>query len=736
MVTDADLHDNILAITSHVDNAFQLHFLALDTTDYQVEYMYAEAISQGEVTALSLYKIQGKTYAVACLNLGNDIVMEGYCITDRTHSGNFSWGDGMFVFSANPSPWWIILSLLSHMCVSTVMSTSDMYEPVTSTVCITTKDSQETILVAGTRDGLIITINLSVSKPWLIERMGSMPTHIYAARTPGSVFMSCGNGFYLASDYREGRGFHQKQHIWTVDANDSSKLSPAITSVTALPKSLSGNESNVPLLLLANDHFYLAELQPHAGPVQRHLPLGMTPQKILFSHVLKCLVVAVRTPDNKPALRFIDPTSGEDLSYPLNGQTKEPVEYINGLGVVDDRIHCLEEWNVSTEGHSYHYILVGTRGVEEAGRVLIISSKRERPQHGENKGKIKFWTRHKIKPPADAPRGPVYAVTASGRTIRASIGPRLYEYRLDQEERRLPPACAHDLGAPAWKLSIQPNSARTVALVKGESIRALVAGGEQEPGFTVTHIEPTSRPGMDMLEVAGSWDPVTSAPIVSSSSNAIVLVSDQNCTLAGLWVPWDTPGRDCEVLFEADLPSSVRRLRLGRTLPAWSRERRKEKKYGVLPAAVDDDDAQILGMGIDGSMQHFTLLDMSIWRFLRFVQNVAETSAELYPFTYVDINEFDVDGEFDPVPEMDRRLELQIDGDLMQRCLDKRALEGLIGRRSQWMTLFQEYLDGVDGGRWTREYIWTMEEGDNTERDARYYALAYDILEYFLVPVI
>lgn len=742
MVTDAALHDNILAITSHVDNAFQLHFLELDTTDYQVEYMYAEAISQGEVTALSLYKMQGKVNAVACLNLGNDIVIEGYCITDRTHSGNFSWGDGTFCQSNSLVYNFIIAK--PCVCVSTVMSTSDMYEPVTSTVCITIKDSQETILVAGTRDGLVITINLSMSKPWFVGRMGSMPAHVYAARTPGSVFVSCGNGFYLASDYREGRGFHQKQYIWTVDANDSSKLSPAITSVTALEKSLSGNESNVPLLLLANDHFYLAELQPHAGPVQRQLPLGMTPQKILFSHVLKCLVVAVRTPDNKPALRFIDPTSGEDLSYPLNGQTKEPVEYINGLGAVDDRIHCLEEWNVSTEeGHSYHYILAGTRGVEEAGRVLIISSKRERPQPGENKGKIKFWTRHKIKPPADAPRGPVYAVTASGRTIRASIGPRIYEYRLDQEERRLPPACAHDLGAPIWKLSIQPDSARTVALVKGESIRALVAGGDQEPGFTVTHIEPTSRPGMDMLEVAGSWDPVTSAPIVlssssSSSSNSIVLVSDQNCTLAGLWVPWDTPGRDCEVLFEADLPSSVRRLRLGRTLPAWSRERRKEKKYGLLPAAVDDD-AQILGMGIDGSMQHFTLLDLPIWRFLRFVQNVAETSAELYPFTHVDINEFDAnpDGEFDPVPEMDRRLELQIDGDLMQRCLDKRALEGLIGRRSQWVTLFQEYLDGVDGGRWTREFIkTTVEEDDNAEQDGRYYALAYDILEYFLVPVI
>lgn len=625
-----------------------------------------------------------------------------------------------------------------------------MYEPITSTVCIVTKDPQETILVAGTRDGRVITVNLSVSKPWFVERMGGTPAHVYSARTPGSVFICCGGAFYLASDYRENQGFHQKQNIWTVDANDSSKPSPAITSVTALPKSLSGNESNVPLLLLANDRFYLAELQPHAGPVQRHIPLGMTPQKILFSHVLKCLVVAVRTPDNKPALQFIDLASGADLSFPVSGQTKQPVEYVNGLGTVDDRIHCLEDWNMTTDdGRSYYYVLVGTRGRDGAsGRLLIISPQRERPQPGETKGKIKFWTRYKIKPPPDAPHGPVYAATAADDIVRVSIGPRIYEYRLDQRERKLSPVCFTDVGAPVWRLEIPSDVSRTLALVKGDSLRALVMAEGQQSGFILRHLEPASnRPGMDMLEVAGSWDPVTSRPIVSefvgTANASIVLVSDQYCTLAGIWVPWDSPGRDCEVLFEAALPSSVRRLRLGSTLPAWSRERRKEIKYGLLPAAADKD-AQILGMGIDGSMQHFTLLDVSIWRFLRFVQNIAETSAELYPFTHVDIEAFG--DEFDPVPEMDRRLELQVDGDLMQRCLEKRALERLIGPRSQWVTLFQEYLDGLDGGRWTRGFRGAAttvgevdcedEEKDDAELDSKYYALAYDILEYFLVPVI
>lgn len=650
-----------------------------------------------------------------------------------------------------------------------------MYEPVTSIVCTLTKDSQEIIFVGGTREGLLITINLSRSRAGsecgFVESMGPMPAHVYPARHPGSVFVCCGHGFYLASDFRTDRGFNKKQNVWTVDANDSAKASPTITSVTALPKSLSGNESNVPLLLLASDHLYLAELQPHEGPVQRLLPLGMTPHKLLYSHVLKCLVVAVNTPDNKPTLRFIDPDMGGDLAYSLNTQTKERAEYIGGLGLDNDRIHCLEEWHVAVEaGHAYHYIFAGTRGSsEEGGRLLIISTKgNSKPQPDGSRNPIQVWTRHRIKPPPEAPRGPVYAVAASAQNFQASIGPRLIQYKLDEGERRITQVSIHDLGAPAWKVSIQPNRSRTVALVKGESIRGLMSGGDQGPALTVTHIEPTSRPAMDMLEVAGEWDPTTSAPVVSEESNSIVLVSDQNCSLAGLWVPWDTPGRDCEVLFEADLPSSVRRLRLGRTLPAWSRDKRKVKKYGLLPASVDVD-AQVLGMGVDGSMQHFTLLDLRVWRFLRFVQNVAETSAELYPFTHIELGGNDNGGgrsgkgedddqykyeydeedeeEFDPVPEMDRRLEMQVDGDLMQRCLDKRALEGLIGRRAQWGVLFREYLDGVDGGRWTREFggagggagnegVGEEEEEKEVVRRKKYFALAYDILEYFLVPVI
>lgn len=578
------------------------------------------------------------------------------------------------------------------------------------------------------------------------ERIGSMPAHVYPAQKGGSAFVSCDSDFVLLSDFRKGLGFAQKRNVWTVDAEDGSKPSPVVTFATVLPKSLSGNEANIPLLLLATDHILLAELQPHAGPVQRHIPLGMTPSKLLYSHVLKCLVVAARTPDNETTLRFIDPDSGEDLSLPVHSDTQSSVDFISGLGKKKDQILGLEEWHLRLDsGHGHYYILVSTRGVEEEGsaaegRVLVVSVVTEQPHRGQGPRKIRFWTRNKLKKAAKDLPGPITAVAASGNRIHSSMGSNMLYHQLDMASKKLVAKSSQGLGSPAWKLSILPGGSRTLALVKGDGVRVLEEGDGQE-GLIITHVERTTRPAMDMLEVCGAWDEAT--PIVSEPPASIILVSDQNCGVKGTWIPWDSPGKDCDVALETDLPSSVRRLRLGRTLPVWSRGMRAEKRFGRLPASVDD--AEILGMGIDGSLQHFTLLDLNVWRILRLVQNISETSPELYPFTYVPFEEVeggdDGAGGFDPTPIVDRGLEMQVDGDLMQRCLEKRALEDLLGKREEWMRLFVQYLDRVDGGRWTkgfrdREEDVVMDSDDRSERKEWYFDLAYEIMEYFLVPVI
>lgn len=606
-------------------------------------------------------------------------------------------------------------------------------EPFTSIVPVLDEPGNS-VLIAGSRDGALLTLGLddhcevaSVS----LERVGSVPAYVYEA-SRGSAFVCCNSSFTLIGDFQGGnRGFARKQSVWTVDANDSSKLAPSITSVVVLQESLSGNVANTPLLLLATDHVLLAELQPEVGPVQRQIPLGMTPQKLLYSHVLKCLVVGARTLDDRPTLRFIDPDTGEDLSLPLHGHTREPADFISGLGKTGDRILCLDEWHIESKNKNFYFILVGTNGgPADGGRVLIVSPQAERPAQGESRGRISFWTRHRIK----GPKEPVYAVTAAGRKIQAAFHSELVYYRLDEGEKKLTQVSTTQLDSEAWKLSVLPSSSHTLALTRHDSLWVLEEAENAADGFDVRHVDPYTPHGLDMLEVAGDWPPPPSG-LPSEPPPSIVLIADQECGLNGLWIPWDSPDKDCEVLFETDLPSTVRRLRLGRTLPPWSREARSRngsKRFGLLAASVGD--GEVLGMGIDGSLQHFTLLDLGAWRFLRFLQNVSETSAELYPFTHMQFESAADEEAFDPRPSAADRdtLERQVDGDLMQRILDRRALEGLVWSRREWAGYFMEYLDGVDGGRWTRFEGVAGEE----ERSRAYVRLAYEILEYFLVPII
>lgn len=111
VVTDASLQDHILAVTAHVNNAFQLHFIKLPTNQEEVQYLYSEAIGYGEVTALRLYPMAGKIYAVACSNSGNAVLMERFCITEQTRGQAVSLTNGTKFPPPPPLP------PLFHLCL-------------------------------------------------------------------------------------------------------------------------------------------------------------------------------------------------------------------------------------------------------------------------------------------------------------------------------------------------------------------------------------------------------------------------------------------------------------------------------------------------------------------------------------------------------------------------------------------------------------------------------------------
>lgn len=83
-VTDATIQENILAVTSHSENFFELHTILLDGPNLEARYLHREAF-KGEVTCLGLCNIGGKPYAVASLWWNSAIYLDLFSIQDKEH---------------------------------------------------------------------------------------------------------------------------------------------------------------------------------------------------------------------------------------------------------------------------------------------------------------------------------------------------------------------------------------------------------------------------------------------------------------------------------------------------------------------------------------------------------------------------------------------------------------------------------------------------------------------------
>lgn len=399
---------------------------------------------------------------------------------------------------------------------------------------------------------------------------------------------------------------------------------------------------------------------------------------------------------DKPTIAFLDPDSGEEISQATDKGGNQ-VDFISGLGQSGDKIYGLYEWLYTKDGKTWLFIIVTTK----CGQLLIVSTE-DIPDPG---GRIiRYWTRNRRKGFENA----VLSVVGDNEGLVFCVGKVLHWETLDLTEKKLKPKKKYELESPATSLRVV--NGLVLALTQNHSLvvidlTAPLTGTEDE--MNTMHSDPVSRPSMHLITIGGPDDGAVTWPIT--------LLCDRNRAFAGVWAPTNRRGKELEVVFEGRLPASIRRLRRGRTRPAWARQ--GDVKYGMIPSASDG--AEVLGLCLDGSLQHFTLLDLDIWRFFRLIQNTANKSERMYPFTYSRKA-----AESEPVPVTEPPAMMHIDGDMLQRCLGQRALEDILGNRTN---LMREYLNSVEGGKWTEGF------GSNMEK---YFELAYDILEYYLAPVL
>ncbi|KAF3354472.1 hypothetical protein VD0002_g10087 [Verticillium dahliae] len=418
---------------------------------------------------------------------------------------------------------------------------------------------------------------------------------------------------------------------------------------------------------------------------------------------LSCLVVAMKVGPGQTTIAFVDPDTGENLSMPTD-KDSNPLPFINGLGLLDDRIHDMFEWLYVKEGKTWLFIVITTRD----GQLLIITTQRVEVEDADGRvsEKIRHWTRYKKKVADQA----IYAGVGDGADLFFCAGNILHWEALDLVEKKLKPKKTFALPSPATSLRIVND--QLCALTTNHSLLVLNHKAEgRHDEMTFAHSDVGSRKASHYIEMGNSCEETPAWPIT--------LISEQTHDFVGVWVPWKEPEKEFRIVFKGRLPAGVRRLRRGHVRPAWMAPNNMPR-YGHIPSTVDA--ADVLAICMDGSLHHFTLLSPEALVVLELIQKLAvQGRSDDSPTARLS----HANGTEPPAMAKARR-HGHVDGNVLQRCLDKRALEALLSAGDGADVLLRDALENLEGGRWTASF------GGQREK---YVDLAYEILEYFLAPV-
>ncbi|EFY85329.1 thermotolerance protein [Metarhizium acridum CQMa 102] len=555
---------------------------------------------------------------------------------------------------------------------------------------------------------------------WNSEAMGVAPVDVFPTHSlfdGGFATMACcDNNITMMSNFSPSTlKFQKKNFIWLTDSNDASMPSPPIHSAFGLGVSLSGYSGHMSLMLLAGSRLLIAEIWPHCSLVPRSLPLNGTPTRVIFSQAWNCLVVALLK-DGKSTLAFIDPESGMHLASACD-KDRNPLEFISGLGHPGDRIYGLNEWLYVKDGKTFAFLLVTTK----EGRLLIVSVNKSESRTGDGGGKrLHYWTRYK-----KVMAKPIYSIVGDNDGIIFCVDKTIHWDVLDLTEKKLRPMKQYEVDSPV--ISLRVFNGKILALTTMHSLEVIDHRAGEDGPMSLIHTDAISRTTTHMTDIGtDGWD----SDVVGRWP--ITMLSDHRGGLVGVWIPWGQKGKEFQTIFEAILPTSVRRFTHARSRPLWLGSETRNR-FGVV--ASSKEGSEVFGVSLDGSLRHFTLINLELWRILSLVQILAQRS-RLFKTMAGSPSDSDSTGSDDDVdiePRLHPKL-MHIDGDLLYRCLENRLLEKLVGT-ADGLDLFCEYLDGLDGGRWTdrfRDGIGNSEE----EREAAYFNLGYDILNYVLAPAL
>lgn len=719
-VTDAVIMDTILALSVYSNSAFKIMVFIFDENRFAKRHVLHV---EGEVTALSVNTLSAGICVLVGISQGSsgsatlkifpiDLSQSTEQALDGAQRGNTSTSGRSTLLSG-------LFAALEP--INLKLEAGDDLEAmavnaVTSIIC-----HDDDKMLIGMRDGAVLTIrptdHAKAGEVFEIDRtnyFGVSPSHVFK----GMVFDTCsstlvcndaGLAIMKEPDGKHNLGcFEEISRVWLTDANEPHLQSPTVNSVATLRDIPEYGDST--WAMVAGSHILIAQLQPHPTPIPRYMPTGGTPLGILYSERLEALVTVI-VKRGVLSLHFFDPITGADLSHPVRrvsdqDEQRVDVDYITHLGNSDTKVISLLDWNYKAKGVSYEWFVILAKSGENQGRLLVVSAEQETVV--TNSGisrRIRFWTQFykKIKD-----RTPQYGATdAVGLCL--SFG-KTVEYHVIRD-KKFELVTTYDLPSPATCLEIA--DPYLYVLTTHHSLVILDYAcifAPQSDRMNPAIVDGIARNGLHSIELRS---------FMNLAEQHLILMSNLMCGVHGLWSPGCLhDASDLKTVFTVDLIKSIRRFVHGHTRPRWTKG---TSRYGGLRRPGR---GSILGLAMDGSLTEFVILYEDLWRLLKYIQRLAMASTEICPITRAAHSSIvDIEWDLDSAEPTN----MHVDGDILQRCLEKKMLDRIVSTPQQLVQL-QALLEALYPGDEAGPPL--------SDETLAAYERTYDILEYYLSPAL
>ncbi|RYP52006.1 hypothetical protein DL768_002802 [Monosporascus sp. mg162] len=615
-ITHASIQDNLIALAVHSQSGFAIRVLITDGAMLSTRATYEV---EGEVTCLALGRLASEiavflgTLQAQTVTLATYTLNELGAPTIAPESIEFGAGKSILrrIFASAATDLRGVDTLNARMDRRSSVNGPESVEALTSIISVN-EGPQQTTLAVGTRSGHVFTVRMQAGGyETYSHKFGASPAQVFPISGPGepSLIMVC-NNFHLAmmtnfsADDQPAR-FRSLHRVFPTDPNDP--IAPSINSVARIRRQIPEEEGTLNLAMIAGNRILFTQLQRQPQPVPRHIPVGGTPAKILYSSRLEALVTVVSR-RGIPSLHFLDLETGSDLSHPVketkdeNGERKfMDTDYIDCLGAPGTRIISLSDWRYQHGGRTWEWIVIAGKVRDDEGLLLVVSAEPERHHTVEGPSRrVRFWSR--LKRLVEAP---VWSVTTDEHGVFICFGLNIHYLQVNPADKKLRLVKEFELLSPAAWMQV----------VDGR-----------------LHVA-TTKHSLMILDYKGE----------------------------------STLGENQMVLLHSD------------------------------PVARTS---------------------------IHSIENLAMASSTICPHTYPSV----AHGDFDPEPQLSPKHRMHVDGDILQRCLDRRMLENLMSN-PEHVTRFRVFLQALVENQ---DMPAPQTSDDNTE----YFKLAYRVLEYYLAPVL